>query len=231
MNTFATALRHERLLQQEHRMQPEIERLRRLLAGDPETVRLVAALSSARDRRQELERRLREMDRETEERRSRADGRERELMSGHLRNASDLMRLRHEVDHLREVLGAAEDEELALLEEADRQDEEIGSLERGLAEHRSDAARNAENAERRLAVISDEIRPIEAGIEAAWEELPTEWRAAIERVHAHHPDAVAEVMDGLCQGCHVAVTSSGRQELRRGALLTCDNCGRILVMA
>jgi predicted nucleic acid-binding Zn-ribbon protein len=190
MNTFATALRHERLLQHEHRLRPEIERLRRVLAGDPETVRLDAALSGARDRRRELELQLRQVDQETEERRRRAGARERELMSGHVRSPADLMRLRHEVDHLKEVLDGAEDAELALLEEADRQDAEI---------------------------------------EAAWDQLPSEWRAAIERIHAHHPDAVAEVVDGLCQGCHVAVTSSGRQELRRGVLVTCDNCGRILV--
>lgn len=210
-------------------MRPEIERLRRVLAGDPETVRLDAALSGARDKRRELELRLRQTDQETEERRSRASGRERELMSGHVRSPADLLRLRHEVDHLKEVLDAAEDAELALLEEADRQDAEIGSLEQALTERRSDAARDADEASRRLEVVTAEMGPIEAEIAAAWDELPGEWRVAIDRVHAHHPDAVAEVVDGLCQACHVAVTSSGRQELRRGALLTCDNCGRILV--
>ncbi len=229
MNTFAAALRHERLVQQEQRLRPEIERLRRVLAGDPETVRLETALSAARDRRRELEVRLRQMDQETEERRRRAKARERELMSGHVRSPADLMRLRHEVDHLKEVLEAAEDTELALLEEADRQDAEVGSLEKALEARRSDAARGAESAQRRLEAITSEMGPIEAEIEDSWAQLPSEWRAAIERVHAHHPDAVAEVVDGLCQGCRVAVTSSGRQELRRGTLLTCDNCGRILV--
>lgn len=229
MSTFGNALRHERLLQQEQRLRPEIERLRRVVAGDPETARLAAALTEARDQRRDLERRLRDMDHETEERRSHVSGRERELMSGRVRSPADLIRLRHEVDHLKEVLEAAEDAELELLEEADRQDAEIGSLERALEARRSEAARGADEAQRRLDVIAAEIGPIDAEIGATWAGLPSEWRDTIDRIHAHHPDAVAEVVDGICQSCHVAVTSSGRQELRRGTLLTCENCGRILV--
>jgi predicted nucleic acid-binding Zn-ribbon protein len=37
--------------------------------------------------------------------------------------------------------------------------------------------------------------------------------------------------DGQCQGCRVTVTSSGMQALRRGGLVYCENCGRILVIA
>ena len=42
--------------------------------------------------------------------------------------------------------------------------------------------------------------------------------------------AVALVRDNQCSACHVTVTSSGMQILRKGdALVQCENCGRILV--
>jgi predicted nucleic acid-binding Zn-ribbon protein len=49
-------------------------------------------------------------------------------------------------------------------------------------------------------------------------------------VRVHPP--VAEVDRNLCQACHVTVTSSGMQLLRKGdEIVRCENCGRILVMA
>jgi predicted CXXCH cytochrome family protein len=39
------------------------------------------------------------------------------------------------------------------------------------------------------------------------------------------------VLHNQCQTCHVTVTSNGMQVLRRGGLVLCDNCGRILVVA
>jgi predicted nucleic acid-binding Zn-ribbon protein len=46
-----------------------------------------------------------------------------------------------------------------------------------------------------------------------------------------HP-AVAEVERNQCQACHVTVTTSGMQLLRKGdEVVYCENCGRILVIA
>ncbi|TMF49821.1 MAG: hypothetical protein E6I21_10420 [Chloroflexi bacterium] len=50
------------------------------------------------------------------------------------------------------------------------------------------------------------------------------------RVRVHPP--VAEVDRNQCQACHVTVTSSGMQALRKGdQIVNCENCGRILVMS
>ena len=50
------------------------------------------------------------------------------------------------------------------------------------------------------------------------------------RVRTHPP--VAEVDHNQCLACHVTVTSSGMQALRKGEdIVHCDNCGRILVIA
>ncbi|MGH7912125.1 MAG: zinc ribbon domain-containing protein, partial [Candidatus Dormibacteraceae bacterium] len=176
----------------------------------------------------ELERRLQEVDRDTEDRRRRVDQRERELMSGHLGSPTGLIRLREEVDHLKDGLRGAEDAELALLEDAERDDSELGSLERALEERTVDAARAAPELERRRADATARLEAVEAEARSTWEQLPADWQEVIERIHAQHADAVAEVRDGQCQGCHLAVTSSLLQTLRHGGLVTCDNCGRLL---
>ncbi|MBO0745723.1 MAG: hypothetical protein J2P43_11935 [Candidatus Dormibacteraeota bacterium] len=231
MNIYGTALQHEHQTQRAHRLRTEIARLQRQVAGDGETDRLNGALAEARARRQELERRLREVDRDTEERRARATARERELMSGHIGSPAGLMKLREEVEHLQHALQGAEDAELALLEDADRQDEELHTLERTLEQRSAEVAGASPQLKQRLQAADEELQRVEAEVRSTWDELPPDWQEAIERIHRHHGDAVAEVADGLCGACHVAVTSSGRQALRRGAMLTCDNCGRLLVPA
>lgn len=231
MNTYAIALQHEHHVQRAHRLRSEIARIQQQVAGDRETDRLSGALAEARARRQELDARLREVDRDTEERRARAAARERELMSGHIGSPAGLMKLRQEVDHLQEALQGAEEGELALLEDADRQDAELHTLEQTLEKRTAEVAGASPQLKERLEAAKADLRQVEAEVGSTWDELPPDWQAAIQHIHDHHPDAVAEMIDGLCGACHVAVTSSGRQALRRGALLTCDNCGRLLVPA
>lgn len=231
MTTYRTALQHERHLQHAHRLRSDIARLQQQLQGDGETDRLRRTLAEAKGRRQELERRLPEVDRDTEERRARAASRERELMSGHLGSPTGLLKLRQEVEHLQEALHGAEDGELALLEEADRQDAELRALQEAIERRGAEAASASPELRRRLDASNAELESVEAEVRSTWEALPPDWQQAIDRIHGHHADAVAEVTDGLCGACRVAVTSSGIQALRRGSLLTCDNCGRLLVPA
>ncbi len=229
VTTYGTALQHEHSAQHAIRLRTEIARLQHQVAGDRETERLRARLDEARARKQELERRVREVDRDTEDRRARTAARERELMSGHIGSPAGLMKLRQEVEHLQQALGEAEDRELALLEDVDRQDAEMRTLEETFEHRRAEVAGASPQLRERLEAANAELERVEAEVRSTWEDLPPEWQRAIERIHDHHADAVAEMSDGLCGACHVAVTSSGRQALRHGALLTCDNCGRLLV--
>ena len=229
VNTLDTALHHQRLVQDVQRLRAEVSHLEGQLVGDAETARLSAAVAEARAHRRELEHRLREVDRETEDRRERAAARERELMSGRITDPNGLLRLRAEVDHLKEALSGAEDAELALLEDAEREDAELRALERALQQRTAGAASAAPERERRLAAATARLRTLEAEARSTWELLPADLQQTIGQIKEHHADALAEVHEGQCLGCHVAVTSTVGQALRHGGLVTCDNCGRLLV--
>lgn len=231
MNTPELALHHQRLEQRAAQLEADVRRLSAQLASNPEVERRARDLEEARQHRQELELRLRERDRDTEQQRSRVVSRERELMSGRIGNPTELMKLSAEVDHLKETLSASEDEELALLEDAERQDRELASLEATLDEVRTAAQSRTPDLEARLADARAALEATQADVESTWEQMPEEWRVAYQRVKAQRSDPVAEAVDGQCQGCRVAVTSSGMQTLRRAGLVRCDNCGRILVVA
>ena len=71
---------------------------------------------------------------------------------------------------------------------------------------------------------------VKADSESAWSQVAPAFQSAFLRIRAH--PAVAEVDRNQCLECHVTVTSSGMQGLRKGEqVVQCENCGRILVMA
>lgn len=230
MNAPELALHHQRLAQHASHLRTQIERIESRLAEDPEARRLEDALEEARGRQKDVQRRLRTSEQEAEDHRQHVRGRDRELMSGRIRNSGELMKLSDEVARLRQGLTQAEDAELILMEEAEQIDGEVAELEKQLTRVREALAAAAPGLEKELADHRIELERVDGEREATWERMPPEWRLAYERVRARS-GVVAEVIDGQCQGCHVSVTSNGAQVLRRGGLLTCDNCGRLLVLA
>jgi predicted nucleic acid-binding Zn-ribbon protein len=231
MNAPEIALHHQRLAARTALLRAQIQRQQAELSGDPAVERLERELGVATAARQDLDLRLRDREREAESQRGRLKARERELMSGRIKNPTELMKLDDEVRHLRTVLSAQEDTELELMEEQERMEKETARLARSLEAARARVAENEPALRERIAREEAELVASESEAASAWEQLPAEWRAAYRRVADRVANPIAEVMGSQCQACHVTVTSNGMQVLRRAGLLQCDNCGRILVVA
>jgi predicted nucleic acid-binding Zn-ribbon protein len=229
MNVPELALHHMRLDQRAAALRAQIERLRALLAEDPEADRLEREVAAADAERRELDLRVRDREREAEAQRTRLRGRERDLMSGRIRNPTELTKLNEEVDHLKAALRVHEDGELELMERQEVREVDLARLRRELEAARERTAAAAPGLRDRLERQESELVEVEAERDATWERVPADWQAAYRRVRSRQPDPVAEVVRGQCGACRVALTSSGMQAVRRAALVQCDNCGRILV--
>jgi predicted nucleic acid-binding Zn-ribbon protein len=230
MNVPELALHHQRLDQRAAGLRVQIERLRVLLAGDPEAERLEREVAEAERARRELDLRVRERERDAESQRSRLRGRERELMSGRIRNPTELMKLNEEVDHLKAAVREQEDVELELMERQEALEADLARLGRDLVAARERTAAAAPERRERVERLELELGEVEAERDATWERVPADWQVAYRRVRSRQADPVAEVVNGQCGACRVALTSSGMQAVRRAALVMCDNCGRILVV-
>jgi predicted nucleic acid-binding Zn-ribbon protein len=212
-------------------LQAQIERLEAELSRNPEMERLVQAVGSSRTARREVELNVLRREREAESRRARLRARERDLMSGRINNPGELMRLSGEVEHLKVALGEEEEAEMVLMEEQERLEKEIAGLEADLDAARSRGEAAAPGQQEELRRLRSGLAEAETERESAWRQLPADWQKAYKRVRSRLANPIAEVVRGQCQACHVAVTSSGMQVLRRAGLLPCDNCGRLLVVA
>ncbi|HEY8641849.1 MAG TPA: C4-type zinc ribbon domain-containing protein [Candidatus Dormibacteraeota bacterium] len=228
MNTGGLMLRHARVDERVQHLNAEIEKLEAALASNPRLDQARARLEEARSTERGAALRLRESEREVEGHRSKMRERDRELMSGRIRNPTDLTNLSTEVQHMRERLAVEEDAELELMQEVETHEEAVrrAELEAQRIQQESDAA----TPELRRSLEKTRLDLLEAETERAaiWAEIPATQRSVYEKIRVRPP--VAEVAGTSCGVCRVGITTGGLQQLRRGELVRCDNCGRILVM-
>ncbi len=223
-------LAYMRLVEKERELRDEIERVESLLASDPSVVHAEEALASARAAQQAIQLRLRESDREREAHRTRLRSRERELMSGRIRNPTELMQMSREVEHMKASFAEEEEAELRLMEEGELAEQAMLEASERLQEVRTRSTSDEPMLRSDLESWQRELAAVKADSAAVWAQVPKAAQNAYLRVRAHPP--VAEVDHNQCLACHVTVTSSGMQVLRKGdEIYQCDNCGRILVIA
>lgn len=230
MTTAQLLLRYQALVDRERELRESIATTEARLESDPEVVDREEALAAAQQVLDGFTGRLSESDRAREDHRSRLRSRERELMSGRIRNPTELLQMSDEVAHMKARFAEEEEAELRLMEEADAADESVRNAKRDLEEARRRSADEEPTLRAQLQEWRQELGEVEGEKDAVWSQVPPGAQSAFSRVRVR--PAVAEVVNNQCSACHVAVTTSGMQVLRKGeAILQCDNCGRILVVA
>lgn len=223
-------LQYQALVDRERALREDIATVESRLASDPAVVEKEEALAAARGRQQEFAARLSESDREREDHRSRLTKRQKELMSGRIRNPTELMQMSDEVAHMKARFEEEEEAELKLMEDADAADAAVRGATAELDEARRGSSAEEPELRARLEDSRTELADVESDRDRIWADIPPAAQSAYSRVRVR--PAVAQVVGNQCGACRVAVTSSGMQALRKGDMLVhCDNCGRILVHA
>jgi predicted nucleic acid-binding Zn-ribbon protein len=224
-------LRYQAHVERERALREVIERLESRLKADPEVVSLEEAAQVARAAQDAVAARLRESDHTREDHRSKLRSREKELMSGRIRNPSELIQMSDEVAHMKARFAEEEDAELHLMEDAEAADDAVRAATANLDQARSRSAAEEPALKEELAAARSELAEVEAERDEVWAEVPPGAQATYSRIRVQ--PAVAKVLNNQCTACRVTVTSSGMQVLRKGLddLVHCEHCGRILVLA
>jgi predicted nucleic acid-binding Zn-ribbon protein len=223
-------LAYQQLVDRERGLREDISQLESRIAADPEVTAFEETLAGKKEVQQEVALRLRESDRERETHRTRLKSREKELMSGRIRNPTELMQMSDEVKHMKTSFAEEEEVQLRLMEEAEMADEEVRETTKQLEEARRRAAFEQPSLKTELESLQAELSSLEAERDDVWSQVPATAQTAFSRVRVR--PVVANVERIQCQVCHVTVTSSGMQKLRQSEeIVNCENCGRILVLA
>jgi len=226
-----------------------IDRLRHQAANHPDRDRLAeiderlaahdASVAEVEAVRHDLERQRKRLEDEVATigaRRSEIDGR---LYGGEVTASKELLTLQDEAASLLGKQTGLEDEELELMEQLEEQSGELAARAEARATIEAERATAQTSLDAALVEIDGEIgeldqqRSIKAGTDS---EAVQGWSDLLGRYTTLRPQydgvPVARLVDSRCDGCHIQLSAVAVDQIAKmpdDAVVTCEECGRLLV--
>jgi predicted nucleic acid-binding Zn-ribbon protein len=184
-------------------------------------------------RRHELDRGLKRLSDEVALIETKRAGVDTKLYGGSVTASKDLLALQDEAAQLLGRQRGLEDEELEIMEQQEELESELASVRADLAVA-SDAKAQAEGElTAALAGLDAEISDLTAERVQAVEPVAADLLARYEEMApAFEGVAVARLVNGRCDGCHIQLSAVAVDQLGRApddAVVACEECGRLLV--
>lgn len=136
----------------------------------------------------------------------------------------------HEIEYCQTEIRKHEDRILELMGESDPLDKNVQAAEEALKKERAEVEREKQQARERTAADQKQIQELKAErAEIVAQATPAAYRD-YERIRKNRKGmAAAEVLEGRCTGCHMAVRLQFLQDLKQDThIMHCESCGRIL---
>lgn len=192
-----------------------------------------AALGEVTGRRDEVAQRQRRLEDELASTEVRISEVDRRLYSGAVTIPRELQAMQADRDALRRRQASLEDEVLEAMTEREPLDDEVARLEDERRRLDGEGSRlRAAVAEAQAAIDADLAHNQAERVEAA-SDVPSDLASLYERLRARHGGVgAAALVGGRCGGCHLTLPATELDRIKReppDALVTCDQCGRILV--
>jgi predicted nucleic acid-binding Zn-ribbon protein len=158
---------------------------------------------------------------------------DRRLRSGEVTATRELTAMVDQSDALKRRRSGLEDEELELMVALEPLEEELGDLAARGAELAGQIDLRAAELGQAESVIDTELAEVLAARATAATAVPGDLLAAYERLRGRLGGiGAARLVGSSCGGCHLTLSATELDHIRRqppDALITCDQCGRILV--
>jgi hypothetical protein len=212
------------------------ERLSALDPGDALRARLAEAEGTLAAARRDLaakQARARDLELELQSTEGKRKKMEEEMYSGRVRNPKELAAMQEDVSALGRHAQDLETAILGLLEEIEAgQAREHALGDQGHAA-RSDLERHAASYQEERATLEASLAGLRRERAELADRIDADLLRRYDRIRERMgPIAVAAVRKGICEGCHVAIPEGRVRRLQeeKDLLLTCERCGRILVL-
>lgn len=141
--------------------------------------------------------------------------------------------LQHEMVNFGEKISLVEDESLAALERSEELDSTLANLGSEIVAAGSNLDEAGRTLQAALAAVQDALKGVAERRSATAATVDAQWLAQYEkRRTAHGGVAVARLVRATCGGCHIDLSTSEVEAVRREAPTQreCPNCARWLVV-
>jgi predicted nucleic acid-binding Zn-ribbon protein len=135
----------------------------------------------------------------------------------------------HEIGFCQSEIRRAEDRILDLMGESEDLDKNVKAAEIALKAEKAQVEAEKQQARARTEADQKALADLEATKKSIVASMTPSVYKNYERIRSRRGVAVAEVLDGRCSVCHIAVRPQYLQDLKRGEQVqVCESCQRIL---
>ena len=188
-------------------------------------------LTSEQQRLEELKHQQHDAEWEVDDILSKIANAEEKLYSGKINNPKELTNLQQEINSLKAKRNKLEDQTLEIMERVELVTKSVTALDVELKRLEIEW----QNQQQKLSTDLQRLKAVIADLKNKRELLATEIDSQLVEVYnelkKQRGTAVAKVEQGICQGCRISLPITELQRARRGSLVRCSSCGRILFLA
>ena len=136
----------------------------------------------------------------------------------------------NEIERYEKEISAIEDQELELMEQADKLKAEVAVAEKNAAAARESVARQVTDLEAKAAALETRLQELTADRGTIASSIDEDVLNRFERLFASKGDAaVVALQHEVCTGCHMKITTQTAHRVKNGReIVSCEQCGRIL---
>ncbi len=146
------------------------------------------------------------------------------------RKNDEFQAMGHEIERYENEIRKIEDEELELMEQADKLKAELGADEKRAATIKESISRQMTDLESKSKTLESRLEDLTRERAELAGKIDEDLLSRFERLFASKGDAVVVALEHeVCTGCHMKVTTATAARVRAGKeIVSCEQCGRIL---
>ena len=139
----------------------------------------------------------------------------------------------NEIERYEKEIRAIEDQELELMDQADKLKVEIAAEDKKASGARESIARQLTDLEEKAKTLETRLTELTAERTEAAAKIDEDLLGRFERLFASKGDAaIVGLEHEVCTGCHMKVTTQTAHRVKNGKeIVSCEQCGRILYAA
>ncbi|HUY86534.1 MAG TPA: C4-type zinc ribbon domain-containing protein [Acidimicrobiales bacterium] len=164
---------------------------------------------------------------------SRIESIDKQMYAGTITSPKDLQAMSHEIDTLKLRRTEIEDQILDLMEQAEVNATSVEEIKAEMNVAEASAATLKLSIDDQEKTLLEEMDKLKAGREEVATGIVPEMLSRYEAMRGKLDGvAVARLVNGACNGCHLTLPSTEVDRIKHaagGTLFTCEQCGRILV--
>jgi uncharacterized protein len=139
----------------------------------------------------------------------------------------------NEIERYEKEIQAIEDQELELMDQAEKAKGELAIEEKKASAVRDSIARQMKDLEEKGATLEGQLNQLTAERTEIAAKVEEELLSLFERLFVSKGDAAVVALEHeVCTGCHMKVTAQTAHRVKNGKeIVSCEQCGRILYAA